>query len=772
VALLASSQWLAATTVGYLAAAGVATVAAVAGLRHVGVRARWWTVGATLALVGVVLLEGVTQWKLHRIDSDWPAIRSTLTTSALSALDARVDAVAAELHSAAEQAVRAPADTAGAFAALAAMADATPGLGLVVYADGRPFAWAGRIQVPTDSLSDSLGVARHGLYTGLFAARSERARRAVAIWLLDAAPPADRLADALAAEVARRVGVPRFDFAERANGTHAAEWQAVTADGQVLTWARAAVFTRDAVRLETQQRARLLAAVVLALGLAGFVIGAWRLARRFRWRMVTVGVALACTALVPLNAFSNLSRLFDGGLYYTPIGGALTANAGALLVTGVLVLFALLAAVRRLARNRPRAWWGLVVLVIAGLGPFLLRDLARGIRIPIYGVNTSLWLIWEVPIFLAGCVVLLAGAAAGSAALGPKRGVPPWAGPALAALSALLAPITWEAAGRWPWWYPIPWIVAVGALALARRSRAIVSSAAAVAALGAATLVWGAVTRGRMQLAESDVQGLGRTDATVARLVERYAAGVRSTPFTAPGRQWLLHQYATSALAPAGLPVWFSFWAADTAPAAVLQPSSMDVSMVTARAIAQRAFRGDTIVEYPIVARPAVQFGVGIPAMGGVVVAVAASRTRLIAPDPFASLLGIDQPPPAEPPYVLQLAEPPSAAPRAPPSMEWQREGDMLRGDWITSSGLGPSRVLAGVELRSTGALVQRGVLVALVDLAIVGLLWLLSVLADGAVGRWLRDRQRRWRRSYRMQLTLALFAFFVIPAVAFAGWS
>ncbi len=66
----------------------------------------------------------------------------------------------------------------------------------------------------------------------------------------------------------------------------------------------------------------------------------------------------------------------------------------------------------------------------------------------------------------------------------------------------------------------------------------------------------------------------------------------------------------------------------------------------------------------------------------------------------------------------------------------------------------------------------QRGSLVVLFDLAIVGVLWLMSVMADGAVGRWLRDRQRRWRRSYRTQLTLALFGFFMIPAIAFAAWS
>jgi hypothetical protein len=59
-----------------------------------------------------------------------------------------------------------------------------------------------------------------------------------------------------------------------------------------------------------------------------------------------------------------------------------------------------------------------------------------------------------------------------------------------------------------------------------------------------------------------------------------------------------------------------------------------------------------------------------------------------------------------------------------------------------------------------------------LLDLAIVGLLWLASVIADGGAGRWFRARWRTWGRSYRVRLSFALFAFFVIPAIAFAVWS
>src|SRR5205085_1260083 len=78
----------------------------------------------------------------------------------------------------------------------------------------------------------------------------------------------------------------------------------------------------------------------------------------------------------------------------------------------------------------------------------------------------------------------------------------------------------------------------------------------------------------------------------------------------------------------------------------------------------------------------------------------------------------------------------------------------------------------AEVELRPPTALLQRGTLIVLLDVGIVGLLWFVSVVADGGAGRWFRARRRTWTRSYRAKLSLALFAFFIIPAVAFAVWS
>src|SRR6185436_490010 len=129
---------------------------------------------------------------------------------------------------------------------------------------------------------------------------------------------------------------------------------------------------------------------MLALALAAFILAAWRMRRGLRWRSSVVAVGIGCVALTPLSAYSNLTVLADPALYFTPLGGPLTANAAALGLTSALALLILLSVTRRQARV-VGSWPAVVIVVlVAGSGPFLLRDLARGIQIPTYGVSATL----------------------------------------------------------------------------------------------------------------------------------------------------------------------------------------------------------------------------------------------------------------------------------------------------------------------------------------------------------------------------------------------
>src|SRR6185503_5164132 len=236
-----------------------------------------------------------------------------------------------------------------------------------------------------------------------------------------------------------------------------------------------------------------------------------------------------------------------------------SGSVAALAATSALALLGFFALGRAGVRIGGRWIPAIVVVAVASLGPFLLRDLARGIALPARGASIELWLSWQVPLFLAAAATLLAGASAGRVLVGRTRGVSPWIAPTVAALAALLGPLLWQAPGRWPTWYVGVWILAMAALALARRSRALVASAGVVAACGAATLTWYAVSRARVQLAESEVAALSAPDPGMRDLTERLADSIRAGP-PPTERDALLKRYVQSPLAASGNPVELASW--------------------------------------------------------------------------------------------------------------------------------------------------------------------------------------------------------------------
>jgi signal transduction histidine kinase len=359
--------------------------------------------------------------------------------------------------------------------------------------------------------------------------------------------------------------------------------------------------------------------------------------------------------------------------------------------------------------------------------------------------------------------------------LGRRRGIPPFVAPAFAGVAAVIAPLLWGAPGRWPDWYPALWILAIGSLALSRRSRGFVLIAAMVAGSGAATLVWGTVARKRVELAERDVAGLSNPDSTAMGLLGRMARELEqgSPPVS---RADLLDRYVRSDLDDAGYAAELTAWSwseddgLQATASLVLSEFRQDMTEVAAvvteaRRTAQavtRAGRGTSGAHLILV----VPHGVG--RLTSVTVP---PRTRLIRDDPFSALIGLAPPATAEPPYSLTLA-PNAVDTAAARAGRWQRIGDELHGDWIILAAGGPTRVHVEVELRSPAALIQRGVLIVLLDLVLITAIWTLNAAADGGLVRWASARVGRWAASYRARLTFALFGFFVVPAVVFAVWS
>jgi two-component system, NtrC family, nitrogen regulation sensor histidine kinase NtrY len=783
-ALLALVRWLRAEDVLSLVVAAIGLAVAGVAVRSLR-RPRFWAVlamGCLAVALGVAVAETRALRELERAGEAW----------ALAARNRDVARVADGIEEAAQRAMAAAMGAARTGIAVAPQVNGAE-TGLVVFEDGRPSARAGQSRVQLQPGREGVRLVRTLFYTALVASstapetsgrgesglRTELRRAAVATVLLTAAPPADRFARPLVPSLAPpdvapsirldpSIGYPLdpTDFTRRVV-------RAVPDTAEVLV-VSATPRSLDEARLSGLQRARVRTIVPLALAAAFLLVVGWRRPARLPERLLTVAALLGAIALTPFGALSNVSPLFNPANYFSPVGGPLTANIAAFTLSGLLILLSLFRVLRstRLAESR-RLALGLVV-GIAALGPFALRDLSRGIAFPPSGPSVGLWIAWQLAIALAAAGILIAGASAGQVVLGRRRGLPAAFGPILAAVAALAAPLLWQAPGAWPDWYPLVWIAAIGALAFVRRGRALVAAVAFVAGCGAVTLTWGATTRTRMQLAERDVPRLGATDMSAYPLLNRFTDAL-ALELRAPDRARLLERYARSDLAEAGYPARLALWAgpAFDVPVASIALASITDADGAQRGMARLVSESDTPMIRAADDGPFTMLVAAVPFAGDTVATIAVPpRTWLLPPDPFSRLTGIAATPDRAPPYRLSLGAPlVGVATSLPERLAWRRDGTVMSADAeVGGEGL-RRRAHVEVDLRGFDALAPRGALLVLLDVGIVLLIWGASAMADGGLWRWLRWERARWRRSYRSRLSVALLAFFLAPAAAFSLW-
>jgi signal transduction histidine kinase len=766
--VLSAALWLRAPSAWSLALCGVATAASIT-FTLAGDRA-WNRILFALSAAAFLGMVGASERSRAVFSANPGAARAAVAARGTQGIAAALEAETAALQRLAVQALDAHADPARAFEDLEKLRGPHPSRSVVLIRGDVPFAWSGRMLAPLDSLVGPVGAWPTQFYLTLYAIAGRGTDRAVAEVLVHANRPGDVLADALDEPLTAKFGVPNFIYGPPA-----------MADRDTLTVVHAAGVPVMGVRAEAphgellanvaREKGRTRGGVALAIATLFFLAATWRDRGGVSRRLGALAVALAAVALVPLARFSNESTLFDPTYFYVAGGGPFTGSVGALALTCSLVLLGMLAALRARVGTRSRLQAIAAVAVVAGIGPFVLRDLARGIQFPEAGVSIPMWLAWQSTLFLASVSVLMAGATAGQAALGERKGIPLSVAPGIAALASLLAPALMEAPGAYPSWYPALWIVSIGALAFARRARGSVLPVAIVAACGAVTLVWGQSVHSRVLLAERDVESLNMVDSSAATLLQRFTAqlDVAHAPST---RAELLARYAESDLASADYPVEITSWNP-----LGLQMASLLVGKTEKTTgieyFARQAADSTHAVFSRVPGTPGLHLVLSVPHEDrSVTTVVVAPRTRLLSRDSFGALMGFGVPTTRDPPYTLT---PGGARQNALITNEaqWERHGDELHGDSFLADTKGTFyAVHASVQLRNYNQLVMRGSLVVILDLFALFVLWLLLVIGDGAVGRWLRMQRRRWLRSYRAQLTLALFAFFVIPAGAFAAWS
>lgn len=731
-----------------------------------------------VAFVGLgaalVLTAASYHLELRSLDRREEAVREQMARRATAALATAIVAEAESLEVLAAAALDVPAEQDAAFAALAILVPPGGPRAVLRVRAGRPTAWSGRLLTSLDSLPAPVGIVATPFYLVAYAAAQRGADFAVATSVIHAEPPADALADALATRLASSTGVLGFAFADAELASALPGSRVVQLAGTPLLAVRGVAPSGGALRIRARERTLPRAGTVLAGLVLLLLTVAWRRETGLRPRFFALAVALAIPAVLPLSVFSNLSTWFDPSFYLVRSGWRFTANAGALALTAALLLLALLSVRRARPRLGTRVQATAAVALVAGIGPFLLRELASGVQVPSIGMPISLWVSWQVTIFLAAVTVLLLGVTAGQGVLGRDRGLPIWSAPALAVAATMAAPFLIDAPGRFPQAYTALWAMVIVALAFTRRARAMVLPVALVAACGAATLVWFSAVRERVDLAVHDVQGLSRADREATILLDRYA-DVLDPARAARSRVELLSQFARSELAGGEFPTEVTTWGTDGTLLADLAVGRAPGVTYGVNLFAYEAQRTQQPTITEVRGDPGIHLVLSVPhADGTATTVVVAPRSGLVAADPFGAFLGFSPPPAPEPPYQLRLGDLSPSPPSAPTSRgAWTRVGSDLHGDWQLASSGGMSRRLhAVVELRAFDALLTRGVLLVLLDLAVLGAIWFLMVAADGALWRWWRRRRREILTSYRTRISAALFLCFLVPSMLFALWS
>ncbi len=773
VALVAGGWWLRTPRVGYLAFIVAATVATLGIALLWGRGARRWAVASAVALGAFAVVAASSQRDLTRIDTNWPAYRALVVERGRAEFQREIAQSLVELQTKARRALDAPADAPQAFASFRTLMAGAPEQGIVLYDRGIPLAWGGRLVVPPDSARGAVGALHTPFYTVLYAVVSRGTREAVATAVAYAQPPGDQLVPAIGNRIVREQGLHAFDVTARGDGSSADAFVVLSPNGtDTLLVAHTVAPGEAEARLTTLVRVRLTGAIFLAIAFTFFLVALWRRQRSLLGRLMPLAVALGLLALVPLNSFSGSGVLFDPTVYYAEVGGPFTASVGALGAAAMIVLLALLLTLRRgLGLSRP--WIAIpIVIAILAASPPLLHALGAGVSPPPSGVAVELWLGWEIALFLAAATLFIGVAAVASAALGSRRFFPPWFAPMLATLTAAIAPLVLHAPGTWPAWYRVLWMAVIATLALTCSHRRIVLVAGSVAALVATTLTWGAGVRGRATLADRDVAGLAVVDPDIVSVLQRLGADLYELPVARTEAE-LAKRYMRSDLVGSGYPVDLMSWTPEGLPTAEVTLDQLTPPVRAVGEIASNARATGATQLQSVLGVPGMFVVLAVPHPdSSVTTVVVAPRTRLIATDPFAPLLGLEERETGEPPYSVSLVEQQPGENLAIAGTRWYRDENEMHGDHIVHTSLGPMRAHIEIELRSLGVLLQRGALAVMLDLVLLFALWMIAALPDGRVLKRLRVGVRRWGTSYRSRLTVVLFAFFVIPALAFALWS
>ncbi len=484
-------------------------------------------------------------------------------------------------------------------------------------------------------------------------------------------------------------------------------------------------------------------------------------------RFAVLGGLLWLAVRAPVGGALNLQPYFSPATFFRPLLGPLSGSAGALALAGALLT---IAGVWLWRRQLPRRWYGVALgAVMLLVSPYLISSLGRGITPPAGGVSVGLWLSWHLAILVSAAALIVPTAALfrGSGLERPSaRRIA--AGVAIAAAATTVGVLVWSPRGGWPDWYTFLWTPALLLVALPAPRWAAISGIALVAGSSAALVTWGAELTGKIQVAQRDIARLGvEPDPLAVPLLERFGDQVLAGPPPATGSE-MYALWRSSALGEQGYPSHLALWSGAGALLDELALDSLDLPPSLLSSMVRELGDGQAERVVQISRVPGIHYVLLVRvAPDEVMTASVGPRSQLVTAGRVGRLL---EPGRVESPLYRLTLSPPVGPSAQLPTPRWRREGWVVRNEYPLLLPGGTRVVHAAVDLRGPLPLFVRGVLVVLLDAAVLGSLWFLAEVVSGA--RLPRPRWRSLSRSFRIRLAATLGAFFILPAVGFAAWS
>jgi two-component system, NtrC family, nitrogen regulation sensor histidine kinase NtrY len=492
-------------------------------------------------------------------------------------------------------------------------------------------------------------------------------------------------------------------------------------------------------------------------------------------RGLAAGAGLAALSLpvalliLPLEKLAGGTAVFSPAHFLLPGPAALTLGDLAALCVGLVVVMAFH---HRAGRLRLPSWVaaGLGVLGAAGV----LRILAEGASNDFLGGGDGGWVAFQGAATLG--VVVPLGIALLLPAPRTDRGWSP-VGTASALGGALilgaLAAFAVRQDPALPLWVALVWALPLwGLIRSLPGDRGWLQGAArwtsVVVVATSLVLPWAWAERldARMTMAQDRVERLGtRPDPFVEFLLHR--AGERAGELADAGRdpvEVLYGAWSDAGLAWEGIPLWLTYWSREDMALEELRigvpeqrPSVPPVLFREARETQEVVLRRYDLADAHYVAAAA------LPA-GEVVTFVVPPRRVLAGSTPFGPLFS---PTRIEPDPIVLLPLLPGEIPGATDRIRWISTPEGWQGEVYLAFPDEAYHAHYHLDVASPLLMVARANLLLLLNVLVLTFLWALG----RGIGEGRPGGIRRWAGtlgSFRGRVTLALFAFFLIPAILF----